>query len=78
LGDKMLRITRADKVNQVVTLKWTKSNLEEIVESVVSMSDKQQRTLLENVASEDHERQKLDNYKALKEDLRKILQILIY
>ena len=42
-----------------------------------SMSDKQQRTLLENVASEDQERQKLDNYKALKEDLRKILQILI-
>jgi len=42
------------------------------------MSDKQQRTLFENVASEDQEKQKLDNYQALKEDLRKIFQILIY
>jgi len=72
----MLRMTRADKVNQAVTLEMDKTK--DIVESVDSMSDKQQRTLLENVASEDHERQKLYNYKALKEDLRKILQILIY
>ena len=68
----MLRMTRADKVNQAVTLEMDKTK--DIVESVDSMSDKQQRTLLENVASEDQERQKLDNYKALKEDLRKILQ----
>jgi len=68
----MFRITRADKVNQAVTLEMDKTK--DIVESVDSMSDKQQRTLLENVASEDQERQKLDNYKALKEDLRKILQ----
>jgi len=65
-------MTRADKVNQAVTLEMDKTK--DIVESVDSMSDKQQRTLLENVASEDQERQKLDNYKALKEDLRKILQ----
>ena len=46
------------------------------VESVDSMSDKQQRTL-ENLPSEDQDRQKLDDYKALREELRKILQLLI-
>ena len=49
----MLRMTRADKVNQAVTLEMDKTK--DIVESVDSMSDKQQRTLLENVASEDRE-----------------------
>ena len=42
-----------------------------------SMSDKQQRILLENLPSEDQDRQKLDDYKALREELRKILQVLI-
>jgi hypothetical protein len=73
----MLRIIKADKVNCIVTLELTKKDLENIVESVVSMSDKQQRTLLENLPSDDQDRQKLDDYKALREELRKILQVLI-
>ena len=73
----MLRIIKADKVNYIVTLELTKKDLENIVESVVSMSDKQQRTLLENLPSDDQDRQKLDDYKALREELRKILQVLI-
>ena len=73
----MLRIIKADKVNCIVTLELPKKDLENIVESVVSMSDKQQRTLLENLPSDDQDRQKLDDYKALREELRKILQVLI-
>ena len=73
----MLRIIKADKVNWVVKLEMSKRDLENIVESVDSMSDKQQRTLLENLPSEDRDRQKLDDYKALREELRKILQVLI-
>lgn len=73
----MLRIIKADKVNWVVTLEMSKRDLEHIVESVDSMSDKQQRTLLENLPSEYQDRQKLDDYKALREELRKILQLLI-
>ena len=73
----MLRIIKTDKVNRVVTLEMDKKDLENIVESVDSMSDKQQRTLLENLPSEDRDRQKLDDYKALREELRKILQVLI-
>ena len=73
----MLRIIKADKVNWVVTLEMSKRDLEHIVESVDSMSDKQQRILLENLPSEHQDRQKLDDYKALREELRKILQLLI-
>ena len=73
----MLRIIKADKVNWVVKLEMSKRDLEKIVESVESMSDKQQRTLLENLPSEDQDRQKLDDYKALREELRKIMQLLI-
>lgn len=47
------------------------------MESVDNMSDKQQRTLLENLPSEDQVRQKLDDYKELKEELRKIWDVLI-
>jgi hypothetical protein len=73
----MLRIIKTDNVNRVVTLEMDKKDLENIVESVDSMSDKQQRTLLENLPSEDRDRQKLDDYKALREELRKVLQVLI-
>lgn len=73
----MLRIIKADKVNRVATLEMDKKDLENLVESVDSMSDKQQRTLLENLPSEDQDRQKLDDYKALREELRKVLQVLI-
>ena len=73
----MLRIIKADKVNWVVKLEMSKRDLENIVDSVDSMSDKQQRILLENLPSEDQDRQKLDDYKALREELRKILQVLI-
>ena len=77
LWDIMLRIIKTDKVNRVVTLEMDKKDLENIVESVDSMSDKQQRILLENLPSEDRDRQKLDDYKALREELRKVLQVLI-
>jgi hypothetical protein len=41
------------------------------------MVEKQQRTLLENLPSEDQVRQKLDDYKALKEEFRKTWESLI-
>jgi len=73
----MLRIIKADKVNRIVTLEMSKKDLGNIMESVDNMSDKQQRTLLENLPSEDQVRQKLDDSKELKEELRKIWDVLI-
>lgn len=68
----MIRKLEADKPNRKVTLEMTETDLSDIIDSVNNMVDRQQRTLLENLPSEDSVRLKLDNLKALKEDLRKI------
>jgi hypothetical protein len=73
----MLRILNADKVNGVVSIEMGEKDLRNLIESVDNMVEKQQRTLLENLPSEDQVRQKLDNYKALKEEFRKIWESLI-
>jgi hypothetical protein len=73
----MLRILNADKVNGVVAIEMDEKDLRNLIESVDNMVEKQQRTLLENLPSEDQVRQKLDDYKALKEDFRKIWESLI-
>jgi hypothetical protein len=73
----MLRILNADKVNGVVAIEMDEKDLRNLIESVDNMVEKQQRTLLENLPSEDQVRQKLDNYKALKEEFRKIWESLI-
>jgi hypothetical protein len=73
----MLRILNADKVNGVVTIEMGEKDLRNLIESVDNIVEKQQRTLLENLPSEDQVRQKLDDYKALKEEFRKIWESLI-
>ena len=73
----MLRILNADKVNGIVKLEMGEKDLRNVIESVDNMVEKQQRTLLENLPSEDQVRQKLDDYKALKEELRKVWETLI-
>jgi hypothetical protein len=72
----MLRIVKADKVYGVVTIEIGEEDVRKIIESVDSMVAKQQRTLLENLPSEDQVRLRLDEYNALKEELRKIWQSL--
>jgi hypothetical protein len=74
---KMLRILKADKVNGIFTLEISEKDLRNVIEAVDNMVEKQQKTLLENLPSEDQVRQKLDDYKALKEELRKIWETLI-
>ena len=53
------------------------NSLRNIMESVDNMIVKQQRTLLENLPYEDQVRQKLDDFSALKEDLRKVWETLL-
>jgi hypothetical protein len=47
-----------------------------IVQSVNYMTDKVKKELLENLPSSEEGRKRLDDYAALKEDLRKILEDL--
>jgi hypothetical protein len=68
----MLRIVKADKVNGIFTLEMNEKDLRNVIESVDNMVEKQQKVLLENLPSEDQVRQKLDDCKGLKEELRKV------
>jgi hypothetical protein len=65
-----------DKLNGTATLEVTKSELTYLMNSVDNMADKQKRTLLENLPSDEEDRQKLDDYEALKEGLRKVIGML--
>jgi hypothetical protein len=73
----MIRKVHADKPNRTVTLEMTESDLSNIIDSIDNMVDKQQRTLLENLPAEDRLRSKLDSYKALREDLRKVWEGIV-
>jgi hypothetical protein len=73
----MIRKLQADKANRTVTLEITETDLSNIIDSVNNMVDRQQRTLLENLPSEDSVRLKLDNLKALRENLRKIWEEVV-
>ena len=73
----MIRKVHADKANRTVTLEMTESDLSNIIDSIDIMVDKQQRTLLENLPAEDRLRSKLDSYKALREDLRKVWEGIV-
>lgn len=68
----MIRKLHANKANKTVTIEMNESDLSKIIDSIDNMVDRQQRTLLENLPAEDGLRLKLDSYKALREDLRKI------
>jgi hypothetical protein len=72
----MLRVLNTDKVNRTSTLEVSENDLRNLIESVDHMISRQRETLLENLPSEDQVRQKLDDFTALKEDLRKILELL--
>ena len=73
----MIRKVHADKANRTVTLEMTESDLSNIIDSIDNMVNKQQRTLLENIPAEDRLRSKLDSYKALREDLRKVWEGIV-
>jgi hypothetical protein len=73
----MIRKLQDDKANKIVVLEMGESDLSSIIESVDNMVEKQQRTLLENLPSEDSVRLKLDNLKALKEVLTKIWEEIV-
>ena len=73
----MIRKVHADKANRTVTLEMSESDLSDIIDSIDNMVDKQQRTLLENLPAEDRLRSKLDSYKALREDLRKVWEGIV-
>ena len=77
IGKNMIKELKIDKINGIVVLEITKNDLGKMVDSVNNMVDKQQKTLLENLPSEEPDRRKLDDYNALKEDLKKVWELLV-
>jgi hypothetical protein len=72
----MINRIKTDKANQTATLEITKDDLEKIVVSLDSMAEKLQRNLLENLPSVESDRARLDDYKALRENIAKILNLI--
>jgi hypothetical protein len=68
----MIKIVKSNHLNEIITLELSISELEDILNSVDCMTDKEQRKLLENIPSTEEGRTRLDKYKALREELKKI------
>jgi hypothetical protein len=70
----MIRKLKSDRSTGIATVEISSDELRDIVDSIDNMINRQQRTLLENLPSNEVDRRRLDNYKALKESLRKVLE----
>ena len=68
----MIRKLKSDRSTGIATIEISSDELRDIVDSIDNMINRQQRTLLENLPSNEVDRRRLDNYKALKESLRKV------
>jgi hypothetical protein len=72
----MINRIKTDKTNQTATLVITKDDLEKIINSLDNMTDKLQRDLLENLPAMESDRARLDDYKDLRENIAKILNLI--
>ncbi|HEU4823743.1 MAG TPA: hypothetical protein VFS97_10000 [Nitrososphaeraceae archaeon] len=72
----MVKSLNVDKANGIVVIEINKDELMNILDSVYYMTDKAKRNLLENLPSNEQDRTRLDNFNALKEGLRRVLESL--
>ena len=70
----MPKIVKINKENESLTIEITWSELADLMDSVECMTEKEQRKLLENIPSTEEGRARLDRYKAINEDLKKIFE----
>ena len=70
----MPKIVKSNRETESVTIELTKLELVDLMDSVECMTEKEQRKLLENIPSTEEGRARLDRYKAIHEDLKKIFE----
>ncbi|HKR74413.1 MAG TPA: hypothetical protein VJR94_09925 [Candidatus Nitrosocosmicus sp.] len=70
----MPKIVKSNRETESVTIELTKLELVDLMDSVECMTEKEQRKLLENIPSTEEGRARLDRYKAINEDLKKIFE----
>lgn len=73
----MIRKLKSDRSTGIATIEISIDELRDIIDSIDNMINRQQRTLLENLPSDEMDRRRLDNYKALKESLRKVWESIM-
>jgi hypothetical protein len=71
--ENMVRLVQADRVKELIVLELRKSEIEDILSSIDAMTERQQRFLLENLPATEEDRRKVDRFKRLREDFRKLL-----
>ncbi|MGA7368262.1 MAG: hypothetical protein WBX01_03970 [Nitrososphaeraceae archaeon] len=69
----MVRLVHADRVKELIVLEVHKSEIEDILNSIDAMTERQQRFLLENLPATEEDRRRVDRFKHLREDFRKLL-----
>jgi len=69
----MVRLVQIDRAKELLTLEVRKSEIEDILNSIDAMTERQQRFLLENLPATEEDRRRVDKFKHLREDFRKLL-----
>ena len=69
----MVRLVQIDRVKELFILEVRKSEIEDIHSSIDAMTERQQRFLLENLPATEGDRKRVDRFKHLREDFRKLL-----
>jgi hypothetical protein len=72
----MINRVKTDKASRTATVEIAKDDLEKIIVSLDNMAEKLQRNLLENLPSKESDRERLDDYKELRENIAKILNLI--
>jgi len=69
----MVRLVQTDRLRELIVLEVHKSEIEDILSSIDAMTERQQRFLLENLPATEEDRRRVDRFKHLREDFRKLL-----
>lgn len=72
----MVKSLNIDKLSKIVVIELNKDELKNVVDSVYYMADEARKNLLKNLPADQEDRNRLDNFNALKEDLRRVLDSL--
>ena len=69
----MVRLVQTDRLRELIVLEIRKSEIEDILSSIDAMTERQQKFLLENLPATEEDRRRVDRFKHLREDFRKLL-----
>lgn len=69
----MVRLVQFDRAQELLMLEVHKSEIEDILNSIDAMTERQQRFLLEHLPATEEDRRRVDRFKHLREDFRKLL-----